>query len=63
MFYERTLHDFIQYKLSILSPNPYRKHSAFFFYRTSILFVAIADNSLYGSKLSIFILCQNQLGY
>jgi len=32
-------------------------------HRTSILFVAIADNSLYGSKLSIFILCQKQLGY
>ncbi len=27
------------------------------------IFVAIANNTLYGSKLSIFILCQKSLGY
>ncbi len=27
------------------------------------IFVAIANNTLYGSKLSIFLLCQKSLGY
>ncbi len=32
-------------------------------HKTSLIFVVIAKNTLYGSKWQIFILCQKSLGY